>query len=79
MPGSKPRQDGISTTRKKWAIKDQPAPAPTDGRSGHWGGSPNGSAFYQPPDIDGKPKGVDFSAAQVNELDLASDVNFSAY
>jgi hypothetical protein len=59
MPGKKTRQDGISTARKKWAIRDQLAAAPTDRRNGHRRDRPNRSALSAL-DIDGEPKGYIF-------------------
>jgi hypothetical protein len=77
MSSSKTRQDGISTARKKWAIKDRTAAVPTDRRNGHRRDRPNRSALSAP-DIRRRTKGVYFFATPVNERDLSSDINFSA-
>ena len=65
MPGKKTRQDGISTATKKWAIGGGRSIVATA-----IGVIDQQERSYQLPDIDGEPKGVDFSAAQVNGRDL---------
>jgi hypothetical protein len=76
MSSLKTRQDGISTARKKWAIRDQLTAAPTDRRNGI-GATDQTGALYQLLISTANQKGY-FFAAPVNERDLASDINLSA-